>query len=214
MALVRNVKQEDYDFIYNSIENFNHGTFLWGYVKYAMDDIINQKNSQTIVYEEDGIPKAYYTLQTYPANFMKRFFSNMTITKKILYDIKMYLNQLENKTNNANIEIPQEYQDIINNIYKKDCNCAKGLFAYSIAKRAILPILINLSIKKLESNFRYFLFFIKKSNQVSLIMHQISFGKFMKQYDYDKESYMYIVDIEEYKNKVPNFENDDIIINI
>ena len=45
-------------------------------------------------------------------------------------------------------------------------------------------------------------------------MHQISFGKFMKQYDYDKESYMYIVDIEEYKNKVPNFENDDIIINI
>ena len=140
MGIIRMVKESDYDFINNSIEEYKVA-LCYGYTKYIMKPIIENKYSMTLVYEEDGKPLAYNIIITHPKSFMESFYKEMPFYKRFIYLIK---HQVDSKVNNKldgnsidNNLIPEEQKKIIDNLYNIDSNFFITLFVYSISRKKI-----------------------------------------------------------------------------
>lgn len=202
MGIIRMVKESDYDFINNSIEEYKVA-LCYGYTKYIMKPIIENKYSMTLVYEEDGKPLAYNIIITHPKSFMESFYKEMPFYKRFIYLIK---HQVDSKVNNKldgnsidNNLIPEEQKKIIDNLYNIDSNFFITLFVYSISRKKITKHITYYIYKILGTkNYKWHVGMIRKNNEIAMFSNYQLFRDLMKIYDVDNEVVFTSVNVQEY----------------
>lgn len=209
MGIIRMVKESDYDFIYNSIEEYKVA-LCYGYTKYIMKPIIENKYSMTLVYEEDGKPLAFYSDMTHPKSFLNEFYKNMPFLTKMKYLVSNQVNKY-NSTSDKSINIPKEHKILMDEMYEKDSNAAVGLFAYSIAKEMILNHLAIYTYRIIGDEYKWKIGMLKKGNRTSEIAHRMLYRGNMIMYDADSESYFCVTDLEEMRNSSKDFKTKHIL---
>lgn len=198
MGIIRKVKESDYEFIYNSIEQYKLA-LCYGYTKYIMPLIIENKYNYTVVYEDDGEALAYYSVITHPEEFLSIFYKNMPFFIRIKYLISKQLNAYSSNSGNYEIIENQEHKRLLQDMYKKNGNFAVGLFAYSKCNGMILNQLSYSAHKALYPEYKWMIGMLKKDNRVSIIAHRMLYKNSMYIYDnIDKESYFCVINVDEF----------------
>lgn len=196
MGIIRKVKESDYDFICNAIEDYKL-KLCYGYTKYFMQVIMGGRHSLTLVYEEENIIKAFYCVITQPKSFMEEFYSYMPFFKKLKYHINNQISTYSvKKTENTNI--PAKIQYIVNNLYSVNDNFVYSCFIYSKAGKTVSTELFKEICNRLVNDYNFLVSVIKKSNTVSLFVHNMIFHDNIELFDVDEEGLFFIIDIKKF----------------
>lgn len=210
MGVIRKVKESDYDFIYNSLEEYKVA-LCYGYTKYIMKPIMENKYSLTLVYEEDGKPLAYIIIITHPKSFMDSFYKQMPFYKRFLYLVKQQTNSKEkNKIENSEQyinNIPETQRYMIENLYSIDHDFFITLFVYSESRKKILKYMVYYVYKILnEKQYNWHVGMIRKNNKIALFSNFQLFKELLKIYDVDEEVVFTSINVQEYMEKNKDFK--------